>query len=440
VSDEPIRVLRIIDRLNIGGPAKHVTWLTAGLDPRRYETVLVTGRVPACEGDMTYFTRAAGIEPIVLDEMSRDLSVVDAVVVVRLLRLMRRFRPDIVHTHKSKAGAVGRMAALLYRWFTPAMLFGRPRRCRVVHTFHGHTFHGYFGAFKERIFLLLERLLARLATDRIVVISEQQRSEISARFGVGRADQFRVIPLGIDVDDVATRPLGLRDELGFGRDDLLVGIVGRLCPIKNHSLFLRAVRQIVERGGARGARFVVIGDGELRADLEAEAKALGIADRVTFTGFRREATHLYSDLDLVVLTSRNEGTPVTLIEALCAARAVVSTEVGGVVDILGKRGETIDGVTRWQHGLTAASGDAAALGRAIEELLSAPRERIAMGALGRSFVRERLSRERLLADVADLYQELARGGEVEVMTERARRASPDVPRVSPRSASISSRP
>jgi glycosyltransferase involved in cell wall biosynthesis len=404
-------VLRIIDRLNIGGPAKHVTWVTAGLDPRRYETMLVTGRVPAGEGDMTYFAGAAGIEPIVLDEMSRELSLADAVAVFRLLQLMRRFRPHIVHTHKSKAGAVGRVAALLYRWTTPSALLGKPRRCSVVHTFHGHTFHGYFGPTMERVFLALERLLARFATDRIVVISEQQRQEISGRFGVGRREQFRVVPLGIDLDEVSLEPSGLRAELGFRPDDVLVGIVGRLCAIKNHALFFQAVQQLVaERGDALPpVHFLVIGDGELRGDLENEARRLGIADRVVFMGFRRDAARLYPDLDVVALTSRNEGTPVTLIEALCAGRAVVSTEIGGVVDLLGRRGAIEQGVARWDHGLTVASGDAGAFARALRLLIVDPARRAGMGVRGRAFVRERLSKERLLRDLAGLYDELVAG-------------------------------
>jgi len=304
-------VLRIIDRLNVGGPAKHVVWLTAGLDREHYETSLVTGRVPQGEGDMGYFATSAGVEPLVFEQMSRELSIADLGVIVKLLRLMRRFHPDVVHTHKSKAGAVGRIAAFLYRWGTASAMVGRPRACRVVHTFHGHTFHGYFNPTKERLFLALERLLARLATDRIVVISEQQRAEISGRFRVGRPEQYQVIPLGIDVDEVSTRPIGLRAELGFAAADLLVGIVGRLCAIKNHRLFLEAVRRVVEgRGDAgRTIRFLIIGDGELRDELEDEAKRLGIADRIFFTGFREDATRLYPDLDVVVLTSRNEGTP-----------------------------------------------------------------------------------------------------------------------------------
>lgn len=421
-----LRVLRIIDRLNVGGPAKHVVWVTSKLDREgSIQTLLIAGRVADGEEDMAYFADAAGVRPLTIAEMSRELSPFDFMVVAKLIRVMWRFRPDVVHTHKSKAGAVGRVAALLYRWLTPSALRGASRPCRIVHTYHGHTFHGYFGATKERIFLMLERLLARFATDRIVVISEQQRTEICERFRVGRPEQYRVIPLGIDLAEVVTEPGRLRAALGLGCEELLVGIVGRLCPIKNQRLFLEAASRIVERRGkaVRPVRFILIGDGELRADLEAETRRLGIASSVLFAGFRRDAERLYSDLDVVVLTSRNEGTPVTLIEALCAGRAVVSTEVGGVVDLLGRRGDVRDGVTTWDHGLSVASGDAGSLARAIELLLDAPELRAEMGARGQKFVRERLSTERLVADIGELYAELTGEGGRKRVSGTASRAA-----------------
>lgn len=437
----PLRVMRIIDRLNVGGPAKHVVWLTAGLDRREFETLLVAGQVTDGERDMGYFARAAEIEPLVIPEMSRELSPFDVVVVLKLFRQMLRFRPDVVHTHKSKAGAVARVAAFLYRWLCPSALRGVPRDCKVVHTFHGHTFTGYFGPTKAKVFLAVERLLARFATDCIVTISEQQRGEIGGRFGVGRPEQFRVIPLGIDFDEVATAPSGLRQELGIGADDVLVATVGRLCPIKNQRLFLEAARRITERPNGRPVRFVLVGDGELRRELEEEARRLGISERVTFTGFRQDAGRLYPDFDVMVLTSRNEGTPVTLIEALCAGRPVISTEVGGVVDLLGARRECTDGVTRWDHGFTVPSDDAAALARAVERLIADPVTCRAMGERGRAFVRERMSKERLVAEVAGLYRELA-GSNAEQINARPMPVRPRAPepRASTRSSQTSPPP
>jgi glycosyltransferase involved in cell wall biosynthesis len=251
----------------------------------------------------------------------------------------------------------------------------------------------------------VERALARFLTDRIIVISEQQRREICEEFRVGVPSQYRVIPLGIDFGEI-TRQSGFRAELGVGANTHLIATVGRLCPIKNQQLFLEATRRVIESARGTDVRFVLVGDGELRGDLEQAARALGISEHVTFTGFRRDASHLYSEIDVMVLTSRNEGTPVTLIEAMSAGVAVISTEVGGVVDLLGQRHDRRDGVTTWDHGLTVASEDAEALARAIGRLLDDPELRQQMAERGRAFVLSRLSKDRLISDISNLYGEL----------------------------------
>jgi glycosyltransferase involved in cell wall biosynthesis len=404
-----IRVVRIIDRLNIGGPAKHVTWLTAGLNDDEFATKLITGIVPPGEGDMSYFARGAGVAPIVIKEMSRELGLRDLLVIARLVRLLFRLQPQIVHTHKAKAGAVGRVAAVLYKWLTPSALWLRPRDCKIVHTFHGHTLHSYFGVLKTRLFILIERLLARFCTDRIITISEQQRAEINERFCIGRAKQFRVVPLGIDFDEAEAAPTALRDKYGLAADELAIGIVGRLCEVKNHALLLQAARRVIELQPKLRVRFFIIGDGHLRNELEELAGELQITDRVIFTGFRDDATALYQGLDLVALTSLNEGTPLTLIEAMSNGRAVVATEVGGVVDILGRRQEQRDGFTLWEHGASAPSRDAEAFARALCHLLARADLRQTMGERGRNFVRASLSRDRLVRDIEALYRELIYG-------------------------------
>ncbi len=377
------KIVRIIDRLNIGGPAKHVTWLAAGLDPGEFETTLIAGTVPEGEGDMGYFARAAGVEPLVIKEMSRELSPADLIVVFKLLRILFRLRPQIVHTHKAKAGAVGRVAATIYK-----MLGGD---CLIVHTYHGHIFHSYYGSAKTRLFIMIEQMLARFCTDRIVTISEQQRSEISQTFKVGRPDQFVVIPLGIDLGDSPA------PELKLKHDAVLIGITGRLCEVKNHSLFLQAAARIDD------AQFVIIGDGHLREDLESQAESLGLQGRISFTGFRDDVLSLYPQLDIAALTSLNEGTPLTLIEAMSCGLPVASTEVGGVVDLMGAKREAIDGLTIWDHGVTSPSGDVEGFARALNYLIERPQLRTEMGARGREFVRSQLSRERLIRDIETLY-------------------------------------
>jgi glycosyltransferase involved in cell wall biosynthesis len=398
--------VRIIDRLNIGGPAKHVTWLAAGLRDSEFATTLITGTVPPGESDMSYFAREADIAPLVISEMSRELSPRDLLVIAKLVRQLFKLKPQIVHTHKAKAGATGRVAALIYKWLTPSALWLRPRPCKIVHTYHGHIFHSYYGAAKTRLFIAIERALARLCTDRIVVISEQQRQEIGERFGVGRAAQFRIVPLGLDLDEMKERRGDLRKELGIAGDEITIGIVGRLCEVKHHALLLEAARLVAQASPASRIRFVIVGDGHLRGDLEDLSQKLGIANRVSFTGFRRDATALYGEFDIVALTSLNEGTPLTLIEAMACGRAIAATEVGGVVDVMGERRLSQSGFTVWDHGVTAASRDAAGLARALQFLIERPELRRQMGARGRVFVRTRLSKERLINDIKEVYREL----------------------------------
>src|SRR5678816_2469841 len=269
------KIIRIIARLNVGGPAKHVVWLTSGLNDAGFETLLVTGKVPEGEEDMAYFAAECDVWPVYFPEMSREISLKDAITVWKLFRLFLRHRPDIVHTHTAKAGTVGRLAGLLYRWLTPGVLIGKPRRCKFVHTYHGHVFHSYYGRGRTRLFLFVERLLAKIATNRLIVISKQQSIEIGEKFGVGRRGQIKVIPLGLDLDifaDYPKRRSRFRHELCIPDHTILVGIVGRLTEIKNHQMFLNVVARFKEIDPAcwrQGAvRFIVIGDGGLRDALE----------------------------------------------------------------------------------------------------------------------------------------------------------------------------
>jgi glycosyltransferase involved in cell wall biosynthesis len=414
-----MKIVRIIARLNVGGPAKHVAWVTAGTRRAGHESVLVAGTVPAGEDDMSYFAAAQGVAPVRIAEMSREVSPKDALTVWKLYRLLRRERPDIIHTHTAKAGTVGRVAGFFYRWLTPAALLGRPRSVRFVHTYHGHIFHSYYGPVKTRLFLFIERMLARLATDRIVVISPQQYREIHEQFGVGRAAQFAVIPLGLDLgayDDWPAHRTRLRAELGARDDELLVGIVGRLTEIKNHKLFLEAAARCKaarEQAGANErtarVRFIIIGDGHLRRTLEAQTRALDLTDDVIFTGLRDDPENFYPALDICALTSLNEGTPLTLIEAMANARAVVATAVGGVVDLLGAPTNDAPESAPFvicERGVGVRPNDAAAFAQALLALLDAPELRQSLGARGREYVARQYGVERLLDDLLKLYDEL----------------------------------
>lgn len=390
-TQRPLRVARIIARLNVGGPARHVVWLTQAMEGTEFHTALVTGVVPPGEDDMSDFAAARGVEPLIIPEMSREISARDLVTVWKLFRFFRRFRPDIVHTHTAKAGTAGRAAGLLYRLLTW-------RRVRFVHTFHGHVFHSYYGKLKTRFFLTVEKVLARLNTDVIVTISEEQRREIHDVYGVGKREQFRVIPLGLELDACKGIP-SPRDG------KTTVAIIGRLTAIKNHDMFLRVV---ASRAWPDDVRFVVYGDGADRRMLEERAAALGVTERITFAG-TRAAPEIYGVIDVCALTSLNEGTPLTIIEAMTNGIPSISTAVGGVADVLGEVEERTDGYEVRQRGITAPSNDDRAYAAGLSRLLSDHALRQRLGERGREYARAAYSKERLVADIIALYRQLGRG-------------------------------
>src|SRR5258708_26422321 len=380
-----MKILRIIARLNVGGPARHVVWLTEGLQPYGHETLLVAGVVPPGEDDISYVAAASGVQAYTLPQMSREISLQDVVTIWKLFRLMRSERPDIVHTHTAKAGTVGRVAGMMYK-----ALSENSSRCRFVHTYHGHVFHSYYGRFKTRLFLTIERFLARFATDRIIVISEQQRREINEVFRVGRREQFAVISLGIDLRSYASwqdRRPHLRSELMLDDDDVLIGIVGRVTEIKNHRLFLDAA-SILKKTIGSGVHFVMIGDGSLRRDMETQAKTLKLENDVSFLGQRNDPENFYPALDIVALTSLNEGTPLTLIEAMANARPAVPSSVGGVPDLLGAparpaaQDDAGRGYQICERGVSVASGDAEGLAHGLMRLIADPELRDDLGRTG----------------------------------------------------------
>jgi glycosyltransferase involved in cell wall biosynthesis len=408
----PTKVIRIIARLNVGGPAKHVVWLTSGLREAGFESLLVAGSVPEGEEDMSYFADDLGVTPLYIPQMSREISLGDVVTVWKLFRLFRRERPDIVHTHTAKAGTVGRTAGFLYRWLTFGTLVGKPRQCKFVHTYHGHVFHSYYGERRTKLFLAIERLLAKLVTDRLIVVSKQQSTEIGEQFRVGRPGQIKVIPLGLDLGifaDHASRRAKFRHELCIPDHTILIGIVGRLTEIKNHEMFLNVVARLKAIDPAcwrQGAvRFIVIGDGGLRSRLELRSQELGLDKDVIFVGGRKDPEYFYPALDVVALTSLNEGTPLTLIEAMANARPVVATQVGGVVDLLGEVVE--DGPYQvCRRGIGVPAGDEEAFVAALSRIIRDRSLRLELGDSGLEFVEVNYSKERLFEDIKDLYGEL----------------------------------
>lgn len=408
-----MKVVRIIARLNVGGPARHVVWLDQALRDEEFSSVLITGRVPEGEENMSYFVAAHGVEPVFIEEMSRELSPKDAVSLWKVFQAMRRAKPDVVHTHTAKAGTVGRAAGFLYKWLTPGALIGKPRPVRFVHTYHGHVFHSYYGKNKTRFFLFVEKTLARMATDRILVLSEQQRREIHEEFGVGRSNQFRIVPLGIDLSafrEWREKREHLRREIDAAPGEIIVGLVGRLTEIKNHGLFLRAAKVYKERRAANSPkmRFLVIGDGHLRKSLETEATQLDVSDVVEFLGNRNDTDVIYAGLDIVALTSLNEGTPLSLIEAMANSRPCVSTSVGGVVDLLGEPLEEAENFVLCERGVRIETRDPEDFFAGLNRLATDEALRTAIGERGAEFVFSHYSKERLVNDIKNLYRELVK--------------------------------
>jgi glycosyltransferase involved in cell wall biosynthesis len=383
----PIRIARVIARLNVGGPAQHVILLTAGLDRTRFHTTLVTGIVGRGEGDLLPAARARGIEPIVVRQLGSAIRPMhDLAALGKLVRLFRQLQPDIVHTHTAKAGAVGRLAARLTR--VP----------RCVHTFHGHVLEGYFSPATTRLFLRIERALAE-HTDRIITVSPRLRHALLA-MGVGRPEQVEVIPLGLDLDRFVRASRGqtdLRGALQIPVGAPLLGIVGRLVPIKDHPTLFRALNLFPD--ASQAAHLVVVGDGERREALQQLAHALGLAGRIHFLGWRHDLEAVLGDLDVVICCSQNEGTPVSLIEAMAAGVPVVSTDVGGVSDVV-SHGET---------GWLVPAGDPAALAQGIERLLKDPELRRRLAAAARPVVLERHDVKGLIHRIDSLYVDVLAG-------------------------------
>jgi glycosyltransferase involved in cell wall biosynthesis len=369
------RVVRLVTRLNIGGPARQALMLTRELGDE-FPTVLAAGRPSPTEGEMSDPEVTVRCVPLTRDiNPQADIS---AVLAVR--NLLRNTGAGVLHTHMAKAGTVGRLAA--------SLVSDRPR---TVHTFHGHVLDGYFSSIARRGFIAIERQLAR-RTDVLLAVSPQIRDEL-LDLGIGRPAQFLVISVGVDLAPylaVNGPSGGLRAELGVDPSTPLVGTVGRLVAIKDHLTLLRAIERLAN------THLVIVGDGELRPQLEAEVVRRHLGSRVHFTGWRYDLPDLYSDMDVVALTSLNEGTPVSIIEALAAQRPVVATNVGGVSHVVE------DGRT----GLLAPARDDKVIAVLLSSLLTNRNIASRLASAGRVDVASRFGETRLVQEIRDLYRTL----------------------------------
>lgn len=383
-----VKVLRVIARLNVGGPALHVAYLTAGLADRGYDTTLVAGTLARGEESMASVAERRGVTIVPLDELHREVSPLhDLRAIVRLARLMRRERPDILHTHTAKAGAVGRIASLLAGSARPAI---------IVHTFHGHVLRGYFNPLTSFGYRLLERWLATMTTA-LIAVSPEVRDDL-VRLGVASSSKFAIVRLGIELDERVQADEGARVEtrrvLGVGQDAFLVGWVGRMTAVKQTDDVMRALKGLIDRGV--DAYLCLIGDGPDRDQLERYAHELGIVRRCLFVGYQDDVGRFYQAIDALVLPSLNEGTPVSVIEALAAERPAVATRVGGIPDVI--RADV--------DGFLVDVGDAEGLAEQLAILARDPARRAQMGAQGRARVVERYAVERLVDDIDLLYRSL----------------------------------
>jgi glycosyltransferase involved in cell wall biosynthesis len=365
------------------------------LDPERFETLLVHGLVAAGEESMADVAAREGARTIELSSLVQPVRPSsDARALASLVRITRQFEPDIVHTHTAKAGFVGRQAALLAST-------GRGRRRPViVHTFHGHVLEGYFGPLRTAVYRGLERSLGR-RSDRLIGVSQATVNDL-VRLGVADRDRFMVVPLGLDLEGFVDPQEGAREQvraqLGVGDQDVLVFYVGRVVPIKRLDVLLRAVAVARSAGSDRGVpvHLALAGDGEIRGELEELARSLGIGGAVSFLGYRRDLPELAAAADIAAISSDNEGTPVSLIEAGAASLPAVATDVGGVSEVV-LEGET---------GLLSPAGDHDALGASVVRLAADAELRGRMGTRAREHVLQRYSIDRLLADIDALYEEL----------------------------------
>ena len=389
------RVLRIINRLNLGGPTYNAANLTKYMDSE-FETMLVSGMTDETEQSSQFILDKLDLHPTYIKEMYRELNPLkDYKAYFKIREIIREFKPDIVHTHAAKAGAVGRLAA--YHERVPV----------IVHTFHGHVFHSYFGALKTRIFLEIERYLGRKSSA-IVTLSEIQKQELSEQFCVAPADKFHIVPLGFDLsrftEDKEAKRKAFRMKYNVADDEVAISIVGRLVPVKNHTMFLKALKIVADRT-TKKVRAFIIGDGELRTQIEHMATDLGLKfnnrdptdpNVLTFTSWIKDVDVSNAGSDIIALTSFNEGTPVSLIEAQASGRPIVSTRVGGIANVV-REGETA---------LLCASDDAETFAAHLLCLVEDSALRAEMSDKGTAYVTENYSHLRLARDMGDLYRRL----------------------------------
>lgn len=391
-----LRIAQIVARLNVGGPAIHTVMLANHFSRNNYRSLLITGQPLENEGDMTYLLDEMPADVEHVPSLSREISPAkDLRSLKAIASILARFRPHIVHTHTAKAGFLGRAAAVL------------AGVKNIVHTFHGHTFAHYFGALKNRVFMNLERALSH-RTSKIIAVSRQQVRDLAQAYRIAPAPKVVEVPYGMDLTeflDCESKRDVLRRELRLTPNATVVGIVGRLYAIKAHDFFLRSAFELLKE--RRDVHFFVVGDGDERAGLERMVQAEEAGANIHFLGWQKDMAAAYASMDILALTSLNEGSPFSLIEGMAAGLPAVSTPAGGVPDLFVEQKR--EGDLRFaKNGILVDRRDPGLFAEALRRLADNAEMRKSMGREARRFAGAKFSRERLLADMEDLYTGLVR--------------------------------
>ena len=401
-----IRIFRVISRMNIGGPSIHVKNLVEYLDSNKFESRLITGKVSSSEGDMGYIVKFKKKIRISIPELQREINIYkDFIALIKILSEIIRFQPHLLHSHTSKAGTISRLAVFFYNIF-------KKNKIVVIHTFHGNVLDGYFDRFKSLLFLWIEKLLA-FVTDRIIAISESQKWELSTAYKICNPQKIETVKLGFDLKPFLNTTIYkgvIRKRLGISEETLLVGIVGRMVPIKNHKMFIDSASLFLKNHSDIKIKFLLVGDGELRSSLEDYVAATSFTDHIIFYGWEKNIPIVYANLDILALTSLNEGTPVSIIEAMAAKVPVVTTGVGGIKDLLGH----IDAEQPYrktfkicQRGILCPKDDPYTFYSALNYMInSGYLSDIERFSKAQDYVARNYSVDRLINDIESLYERL----------------------------------
>lgn len=392
-----VKVLRILNRANVGGPTYNVAYLSKFL-PDLYETKILAGTIDKDEASSAYIFESLGLSIEKIDTMRREINISnDFKSLLKIINIINEYQPDIIHTHAAKAGALGRLAAL----------FSRHKPTLVLHTYHGNVFDGYFTKVKAAIILWVEQFLA-FFTDAIIAISEKQAIELNEKYKIAKSDKIYTVPLGFDLEKFIHSTNLYRDsgrfEMGISSFEIVIVITGRITEIKNHHFFIDVIAKCKFDFNLK-FKTIIVGDGNLKKEIMCHADKLGLSyeegakfnsnSDILFTSWRKDIDKINGLSDIAVLTSINEGTPVSLIEAMAAGKAVLSSKVGGVEDVIAHR---LNGVL--------CELEVNSFSKELANLIENKELRIQYGQNASKSVLSKYHYSRLVTDIDNLYQKL----------------------------------